>query len=552
MQNSQLNHFNLIVQKSLEGSLSPEEIQFLRESLLSSVQARRYYIDCMTVHGSLFLISDRILSETNGQGMNSINKVLINISEYEKSVPANKIPLEEPQAERFRQIDRPVAGDKQKISKWNIISLTAAAAAIILIFVFTYFVLPVTGFKVAVLSDCMDAKWAGMKSVKEKDSPFYTSQKKLLLKEGYARLLFDNQTQVTLEGPAEFQILSDDKVNLRYGKLYVKVPTEAIGFTIMTQNTKVIDLGTEFGVDVSDNGDTCLHVIKGKTVLIAGEESQKVSMEVTQGNAKKVMAVTSKVSDIPCDSGLFVRTLDSGTRMLWKGQSELSLADITGGGNGLGTGTNDHGIDPTTGLSASTMLRLRSASNEYHASMSNPYIDGVFVPNGQTKQIISSQGHLFRECPVSGGLCFNNIVNAAKDLDSQSVGQAPGLSRTQCLLIHANAGITYNLQAIRDHLPGVKIVRFQSKFGIEKGAIRPAAIDADFWILVDGNLKYQKTQVKERNLFDVSIELSERDHFLTLVTTDGQAPKGRVMNNLVLSTIDSDWCMFVDPVLVLK
>src|SRR4030042_7068556 len=91
------NHFSLIVQKSLENSLSPEEMQFLRESLLASAQARQYYIDCMTVHGSLFLISDEISSEKNDQGVNAINKALMDLSKYEKIAPATEITLEKPQ-----------------------------------------------------------------------------------------------------------------------------------------------------------------------------------------------------------------------------------------------------------------------------------------------------------------------------------------------------------------------------------------------------------------------------------------------------------------------
>ena len=39
---------------------------------------------------------------------------------------------------------------------------------------------------------------------------------------------------------------------------------------------------------------------------------------------------------------------------------------------------------------------------------------------------------------------------------------------------------------------------------------------------------------------------------LTLVTTDGQDPEDRELGNLHLSTIDSDWCMFVEPVLILE
>jgi hypothetical protein len=118
--------------------------------------------------------------------------------------------------------------------------------------------------------------------------------------------------------------------------------------------------------------------------------------------------------------------------------------------------------------------------------------------------------------------------------------------------MHANVGITFDLQAIRSHFPGVRIRGFRTKAGIEKGALRPETINADFWILVDGKLRYQKRQVKEKILFPIEIELSETDRFLTLVTTDGGDPERRLVGNIGYPAIDSDLCMFAERVLVLQ
>jgi hypothetical protein len=341
---------------------------------------------------------------------------------------------------------------------------------------------------------------------------------------------------------------------LRYGKIYAIVPQGAIGFSVNTSSSRIIDLGTEFGIEATARGDTYLHVMKGKTTLIAGEKSNKVSMEVGKGIAKKVTALTSVISDIPCNTQLFVRTFDSQTHMVWKGQSVLSLADIVGGGNGLGTGKIDMGIDPISGKPSKESWGTRKSANDYHPVPSSPYIDGVFVPNGKTQQIVSSQGHLFRECPMTSGLCCEHIISSpARSLDSrveQNLEVSDSLAHS--VLLHANMGITFDLQAIRKLLPGVNIVRFQSKFGIRKWAIRPSASNADFWVLVDGKLRYEKKQVKIGELYSVDIELSEQDRFLTLIETDGGDPEGRILNGVVLSPSDSDWGIFVGPVLVLK
>jgi hypothetical protein len=544
--NNKWNHFRLVVQKSLEDSLSPEEIHFLRESLLVSAEARRYYIDYVTVHGSLFLISGEISNEKNDQGVTAINKALMDLSKYEKIAPATEITLKKPQGELLQHVEVPVTGYKQKLSKWNLISLTATAAAVVFFVLFVHFV-PQKEIEVATLTDSINARWADTDTSMSKGTRFETNGDKYFLREGLTQLTFDNEAKVTFEGPVEFQILTEDQIKLYCGRLYATVPQGAIGFTVNTLCARIIDLGTEFGIEAAASGDTYLHVMKGRTTLIAGEKSDKVSMEVGKGVAKKVSALTSVISDITCNEELFVRAFNSKENIVWKGQKTLDLADIAGGGNGLGTGKTDMGIDPVTGNFSTILTYNQASTNEYHPVPSNPYIDGVFIPNGKTKQIISSQGHIFQECPVSSGYWYLSIINTVRILDLQAMQFEvnSNSSNAQCLLMHANMGITYDLQAMRSLFPHVKIVRFQSKFGIGKEMERPC--NADFWILVDGKLKYQKTQVKEKKLFSVDIELTENDRFLTLITTDGQDPEGQD-----LAAIDSDWCMFADPVLVLE
>jgi hypothetical protein len=93
-----------------------------------------------------------------------------------------------------------------------------------------------------------------------------------------------------------------------------------------------------------------------------------------------------------------------------------------------------------------------------------------------------------------------------------------------CILMHANLGITFDLQAIRSMLPNSKITCFRSPFGL--APLTDSMFNADFWVLVDGKLKYKRTQVHERGRAGlIDIELSDTDRFLTLVITDGGDPK---------------------------
>lgn len=530
--------------KLADQTITPEEFEELNSILSSDLKAARHY-NCLMMSINNFKESGQEIV-CDDLSIDILRQTLWQeLADYEKTAPDLKIPQQQPQNELIQKVVYPPRV-KRKLSKFSIFMLLNTAA-IVLLFLFLKFVPTTAGIEVATLTDSLQAKWANAATPIEKGMRMVTGNERLLLAEGYMELLFDNHTQVTVEGPADFQILTDDRICLNYGKVYLTVPAEAIGFSVYTPNAKIIDMGTEFGVLAEIDGNTQLHVLKGKTMLMAGS-SDKVNMEVNEGTAKKISTDSEEVADIECRFDYFVRGISSESDVVWRGQQRINLADIAGGGNGLGIGKVDMGINPVSGkVSESLVNHKGTAPNEYHPVPSNPYIDGVFIPNGRTSQIISSQGHVFQECPISSGDWYINIINVMRILDSQETQEAAGSdSWRPCLLMHANMGITYDLQAIRSFLPPqTKIVRLQSKLGVGTETDRPC--NADFWIVVDGQLRYKKTQVKEKKLFSVDIELSETDRFLTFVTTDGGDPQGQA-----LTAIDSDWCKFADPVLVLE
>ena len=513
---------NELIELAIEGSISSEQSQRLNDWIISDPAIRRHYCEYIQLSVCIERLSANIsATEMSEYDMIFDQELWNQLAREEQTAPELEIPLEQSQDELIQKVVYPPK-EKRKLSKFSIFMLLNAAA-IVLFFIFLRLTPPKGGIEVATLTDGINANWANVAEPMEKGTRLTTGNEPLLLREGYIELLFDNRTQVTVEGPAEFRVLTDDRLCLNYGKAYMKVPKEAIGFSVYTQNAKIIDMGTEFGVLAEVGGNTQLHVLKGKTMLMT-RGAGKVNMEVGEGTAKII-------SD---DIG--------------------EISDIVGGGNGLGTGIIDMGINPISGMPSKAVVNHNGAvTNEYHPVPSNPYIDGVFVPNGRTKQIISSRGHIFRECPISNGDWYISFHSAMRQLDSQVTPDATASDSpyVPCILQHANMGITYDLQAIRSLLPDVNIVRFRSKFGIGAEVDRPC--NADFWILVDGELRYKKTQVKEKKkYFSVDIELSEKDRFLTLVTTDGQDPEGRVYDDYVISTIDSDWCRFAEPVLILE
>ncbi|TWT81318.1 FecR protein [Planctomycetes bacterium CA13] len=107
---------------------------------------------------------------------------------------------------------------------------------------------------------------------------------KLHLEVGLARLDFCNGATVTLQGPAEFEILSTDRTILSSGILTASIPESAVGFEVVTPAMDVVDLGTAFGVSVGADGETDVCVFEGE-VEVSHSVSEDVPQLVREGNA---------------------------------------------------------------------------------------------------------------------------------------------------------------------------------------------------------------------------------------------------------------------------
>lgn len=96
---------------------------------------------------------------------------------------------------------------------------------------------------------------------------------------GSVELTFDKGAVVSVDGPVEFRPLSTGQLELRRGRILASVPRKAIGFTVSTPTSNVVDLGTEFEVAVNDTGESDVQVLKGEVEVASinpnGEEFQK-------------------------------------------------------------------------------------------------------------------------------------------------------------------------------------------------------------------------------------------------------------------------------------
>jgi len=373
------------------------------------------------------------------------------------------------------------------------------------------------------------------------------------LTEGFAQINFVSGSEVILQAPCEFELASQNKMYLKRGMITARVPKQAFGFTVVTPISHIVDFGTEFGVMVGTARESEVHVFQGQVQMMcsASHHSAGRTKNLTRGQAAKATTVGEihlvNVSDHP---GLFVRELPDRNRRTGIPGRILDIADIVGGGNGFGTGKIDQGIDPSTGflIPVPSLGRYGQTTGQYIKLQAFPCIDGVFVPDrSEEPVVISSTGLVFDQCPDTTGLYWLGIHNGAKMKTGSGetfLGQLGcivyGTTVHPAINMHANAGITFDLDGIRSAMPAVQLVRFNSLCGVSQ-TTRLSEAKADFWILVDGVVRAHFDELtRDSQPAALNIDLQDEDRFLTLITVDDGINNGWV------------WSLFAEPIIELK
>jgi hypothetical protein len=86
---------------------------------------------------------------------------------------------------------------------------------------------------------------------------------RFVLRSGQMTLGLLSGVTVTVEGPADLDLRAIDRVHCRRGRLRTRVPEGAEGFVVSAPNAAVVDLGTEFALNVAEDGTARLMVFEG-------------------------------------------------------------------------------------------------------------------------------------------------------------------------------------------------------------------------------------------------------------------------------------------------
>ena len=209
------------------------------------------------------------------------------------------------------------------------------------------------------------------------------------------------------------------------------------------------------------------------------------------------------------------------TRVAHMESAHYDLADIVGGGNGLGTGAHGAGIDPLSGKAQSEKRGVLTGPKPNRFNPSTiPFIDGVFIPNTSPDGlIVSSTGLRIKDVPATSDESWDAIrfgpVNSQfttilSGTDFNSAGHT-------LLMLHANAGITFDLKKLRE-AGAAGEMKFTASAGYF-GEIRHGG--ASFHVYLDGQLKTKAIGIgHDDGIVPMDVAIDSEAHFLTLIATD--------------------------------
>ena len=145
---------------------------------------------------------------------------------------------------------------------------------------------------------------------------------------GMAQLEFMQGATAILEGPVKTTLVHDNAMELKLGKLRAHVPRVAVGFSVDLPMGKVIDLGTDFGIEVDDEGSAEVYVFRGKISYQGIDiEGNEVRAEVSGGEAIYLDSF-GVLTPLDMPLGTFAGSADLASRSLENAQKRLSAWSV--------------------------------------------------------------------------------------------------------------------------------------------------------------------------------------------------------------------------------
>lgn len=145
---------------------------------------------------------------------------------------------------------------------------------------------PTQSATVATLGDDRDCIWEGDINARANNR---LAPGLLELKSGVAVIEFDGGARLALQGPAALELIDPKSALLKRGEASVRCEEGLYSFSLLTPTSIVVDIGTEFGVNVEDDGASEIHVLDGEVeVTETSRGDQNYNYLLSEGNTLRM------------------------------------------------------------------------------------------------------------------------------------------------------------------------------------------------------------------------------------------------------------------------
>jgi hypothetical protein len=520
-----LNEARGLIESLLDGRLSPESARRLEKLVCENRQVRSLYVRYLHQESVIAAHYSGVrLNREEGLEQAGVNLTLdssdamilpaIRLHEEPADTPAIAPPLSTP-ARQTEAVRRP--------SRQRRAAYLGIAAAVLLgaILGLAWMMSRPRTNSYAKIVRSVDASFADNSLATADDTPLPKSS--VALTRGVIQIKFATGAQATIEAPAEFAAGAAGRLSLISGKLWALVPPPAVGFTVLTPSARIVDLGTEFGVQLNPDETTNVEVFKGKVQAAPLDGSTGEALKA--GQTAAVTSTSLTVLSAVASPQHFVQSLEGNL-------ASLDVADLISGGDG--TGRHDHvAINPGTGeVSSVPVENYQRIAPGFHPVPGIPVLAGIFVPNGKTQ--IYPDGQTFAFPKTVGSYCISLWTGGQARFIPPTVrctlrvgGAEYIIAPHRILWLHSNKGVTLDLQAVRRLHPGMSLTRFRCFAGNcaspgTLGAHTPELFKSDLFVIVDGKTALHRSGlIPGEQAHSIDIPLRPGARYLTLATTDG-------------------------------